>query len=186
MLGSVIQLDGDSCTPDTSIGFHLRPRLEAHASHWTSQPDLLHAAGLAEMDINIAARVAFLDQALSGVAEPIIIARSSGARAATLLATRRRLRAVICLGYPFQKPRRGPEPERTAHLASVPAPTLILQGIRDSYGSREILQRYAFSPAITVEFVDACHKFRVPPERWDLLAARILKFCTALPPARSG
>ncbi|WPB83536.1 alpha/beta family hydrolase [Sediminicoccus rosea] len=186
MLGSVIQLDGDSCTPETSIGYPLRPRLEAHASAWTSQLDLLQAAGAQELDRNIRRRVALLDRAISDAEGTVVIARSSGARVATLLATRRRMRAVICLGYPFQRPRQPPEPARYEHLEHVLAPTLILQGIHDSYGGRGILDKYAFSPAVTVEFVDACHKFRIPPARWDAIAARILRFCAELPAAPPG
>ncbi|MBS7789191.1 hypothetical protein KTR66_04250 [Roseococcus sp. SDR] len=183
MLGPVIQLDGDSCTPETSIGHALRPRLEAHASGWTSQLELLRAAGAEQLNRNIARRVAMLERAVSTAEGSIVIARSSGARVATLLAARRPLRAVICLGYPFRKPGHPPEAERTAHLAQLPTPTLILQGVRDSYGGRDILQTYPLSPAIRVEFVEACHRFRIPEELWDAIAARILRFCAALPPA---
>lgn len=186
MLGPVIQLDGDSCTPETSIGHALRPRLKQHASGWTSQLDLLRAAGAQELDRNIRRRVALLERAVSGAEDAVVIARSSGARVATLLAARRRMRAVICLGYPFHKPQKPAEPERYLHFAQMQTPTLILQGVHDSYGGREILEKYAFSPAVTIEFVDACHRFRIPPARWDAIAERILRFCAELPAAPPG
>lgn len=181
MLGPVIQLDGDSCTPETSIGHALRPRLEPHASSWTDQPDLLRASGALQMDRKILQRLAQLEQAVAGMEGAFIIARSSGARVATLLGARQRIGGIICLGYPFQKPGRPPAPTRYVHLAHMLTPTLILQGVLDVYGGREVLEKYEFSPAVTVEFVEACHKFRIPPTRWDAIAARILRFHAEMP-----
>lgn len=186
MLGPVIQLDGDSCTPGKGIGPHLRPRLERHASAWTDQWELLRSVGAEHMDRDIARRVALLEQAVAGTKGAIVIGRSSGGRVATLLGARMPLRAVICLGYPFQRPGQAPEPERYTHLAHMLGPTLILQGVKDNYGGREVLERYAFSPSVTIEFVKTCHRFELPQPHWDAVASRILAFCAGLPPAGTG
>ncbi len=186
MLGPVFQLDGDSCTPEANAGHHLRPRLAAHAQSWTSQWDLLAGRGARRAGRDITRRLALIEAAVSDPAASILIGRSSGARVATLLAARRPLRAVICLAYPFRHPRQPPEPARYAHLADLRTPTLILQGTRDPYGGREVAQTYALSPAITLCFLRACHKFELTPEGWDRVAARILAFCAALPPLPAG
>lgn len=185
-LGPVFQLDGDSYTPQTRIEDPLRQRLERHATCWTGQSELICAAGGDRLDPNIARRLSQLEEAMADPGEAVTIARSSGARVATLLAARRQMRAVICLAYPFHHPKKPEEPERYAHLARVLTPTLILQGISDIYGGREILEKYAFSPAVTVEFIEANHEFRIPAARWDAVAERILDFCAAAPAAHRG
>ena len=43
---------------------------------------------------------------------------------------------LLCLGYPFHPPGK-PERLRTAHLETLETPTLILQGTRDPFGTRE-------------------------------------------------
>ncbi|MEI6162081.1 MAG: alpha/beta family hydrolase [Roseococcus sp.] len=161
----------------------LRQRLERHATSWTGQSELIRAAGGIGFDPNIGRRLSQLEEAMVEPGPAVIIARSSGARVATLLAARRHLRAVICVGYPFHHPKKPEEPERYAHLAHVLTPTLILQGISDVYGGREILEKYAFSPAVTVEFIEADHEFRIPTAQWDAVAERILDFCAAAPAA---
>jgi predicted alpha/beta-hydrolase family hydrolase len=184
MLGPVFQLDGDSYSPKTNVEVPLRLRLAAHARAWTGQSDLLRAAGLDRFDKSIPRRLAQMEQALAGTEDAILIGRSSGARVVTRLAVHVRARAVICLGYPFRRPGQPEQPKRYAHLAQLTTPTLILQGISDAYGGREILHRYPISPAITVEFMETDHACDFSPEQWDAIAARILGFCASLPPAR--
>jgi hypothetical protein len=47
-----------------------------------------------------------------------------------------RIAGLLCLGYPFH-PLGKPDQLRTEHLASLKTPTLIAQGTRDRFGSRE-------------------------------------------------
>jgi predicted alpha/beta-hydrolase family hydrolase len=176
-LGPIFQLDGDSCTGPTRIEIALQQRLARHATGWTGQWDMIRAAGATQQDRNIPRRLAQLERAVADAKDAILIGRSSGARVATLFAARRPVRAVICLAYPFQNPGKAEEPARYAHLARLGTPTLMLQGVADAYGGREILARYAFSPAITVEFIEADHAFRLSAAQWDAAAARILRFC---------
>jgi len=44
---------------------------------------------------------------------------------------------------------------RTAHLETLHTPTLILQGTRDMFGTREEVQRYELSRAIRIEWIEA-------------------------------
>jgi predicted alpha/beta-hydrolase family hydrolase len=90
--------------------------------------------------------------------------RSMGGRVATLVADRLhaagRARGVVCFGYPFHPPGK-PEQLRTAHLAGLQAPTLICQGTRDEFGTRDEVAGYALSP--TIEFFwleDGDHSLR--------------------------
>ena len=67
---------------------------------------------------------------------------------------------LVCLGYPFHPPGR-PEQLRTAHLATLATPTLICQGTRDIFGTREEVAAYALSPAIVIAWVeDGDHDLR--------------------------
>lgn len=182
-LGPIFQLDGDSCTGPTRIEIALRRRLARHASSWMGQWDMIRAAGGTQQDRNIPRRLAQLESAVADARNAIIIGRSSGARVATLFAIRKQVQAVICLAYPFHSPGKPVEAARYAHLAQLGTPTLILQGAGDIYGGREIMEKYAFSPAITVEFIEADHAFQLSPAQWDAIADRILRFCAA---ERSG
>lgn len=97
---------------------------------------------------------------LGDPARTVVLARSSGGRVASQVADGLGLRALVCLGYPFRHPEAGDEPARYAHLATLRTPLHILQGERDVYGGREVVQRYRLSPAVTLRFFDTDHDFR--------------------------
>ena len=66
----------------------------------------------------------------------------------------------VCLGYPFHPPGR-PEKLRTAHLEELVTPTLIVQGERDPFGTREEVGGYRLSPAIRCEWLpDGDHSLK--------------------------
>ena len=52
---------------------------------------------------------------------------------------------LLCLGYPFH-PIGKPDQLRTAHLAKLKTPALIVQGTRDPFGSRQEVATYTLSP----------------------------------------
>lgn len=109
-----------------------------------------------------------------GIADrTIILSRSSGGRASSLIADELKLKQVICLGYPFRNPRLGDEPERYAHLGNLKTPMLIIQGSRDEYGGLDIQDRYALSPSIELFFVDTDHDFRVDDEGLEAIIGKI-------------
>ena len=66
--------------------------------------------------------------------------KSMGGRMASMLAcsTEQSLSGVIAFGYPFHPPGK-PEKLRTDHFANIVCPFLVLQGERDTFGTREEL-----------------------------------------------
>ena len=86
--------------------------------------------------------------------------KSMGGRFASLVADESGARGLVCLGYPFHPPGQ-PAKTRTAHLAGLRTPTLIVQGTRDPLGSRDDVAGYALSPAIRLVWLeDGDHSFK--------------------------
>jgi predicted alpha/beta-hydrolase family hydrolase len=99
-------------------------------------------------------------EAEGGAARLAIGGKSLGGRIASLLADEMRVRALVCLGYPFHPPGR-PERTRVAHLERLGTPTLIVQGSRDPFGGRDEVGGYALSAAIRIHWIeDGEHSFR--------------------------
>ncbi|MFT5679714.1 MAG: putative alpha/beta-hydrolase family hydrolase [Myxococcota bacterium] len=89
----------------------------------------------------------------------IIGGKSMGGRIASMIADDCGVAGLICLGYPFH-PAKKPDRLRTAHLATLATPALILQGERDPMGRRDEVAGYTLSPAITVSWIpDGDHSF---------------------------
>jgi uncharacterized protein len=83
---------------------------------------------------------------------PIIIGgKSMGARVASMIADALyedgAIKGLLCIGYPFHPPAK-PEQLRTAHLEHLKTPTLICQGTRDPFGTREEVASYMLSGRI--------------------------------------
>ena len=88
-----------------------------------------------------------------GGARVVIGGKSMGGRMATMVADEMNVRGVICFGYPFHPPAR-PQQLRVAHLEHLRTPTLIVQGTRDTFGTREEVRAYPLSAAIEVEWIE--------------------------------
>lgn len=89
---------------------------------------------------------------------PLIVGgKSMGGRVASLAADDLRraglAAGLLCVGYPFHPPGNRAK-LRTAHLASLSTPTLICQGTRDPFGTREDVAQYALAPAIEVLWLE--------------------------------
>jgi predicted alpha/beta-hydrolase family hydrolase len=94
----------------------------------------------------------------------LIGGKSMGGRVASMvadeLAELGHIDGLVCLGYPFHPPEK-PEQLRTAHLGELRVPTLICQGTRDPFGTRDEVAGYALSPAIEVHWLeDGDHDLR--------------------------
>ena len=94
----------------------------------------------------------------------LIGGKSMGGRVASLVADELAdlgfIAGLICLGYPFHPPEK-PQQLRTAHLHELRVPTLICQGTRDPFGTREQVPGYGLSPAIEVHWLeDGDHDLR--------------------------
>ena len=94
----------------------------------------------------------------------LIGGKSMGGRVASLVADELAdlgyIDGLVCLGYPFHPPEK-PQQLRTAHLHELRVPTLICQGTRDPFGTRDEVPGYGLSPSIDVHWLeDGDHDLR--------------------------
>ena len=108
--------------------------------------------------------------------ELIFITRSASRCIATRLADEMGLCKVVCLGYPFQNPSRGAEPERYEHLSALQTPFLLVQGTRDIYGGFSMLGRYRFSTNTQLLSIDSDHDLVLSESEQLKLFMRIERF----------
>lgn len=94
-----------------------------------------------------------------GAQEVFVLSQSAGGILSSYAASETNISGMVCFGYPFQHPDKGPESYRTEHLKNLKTPFLIFQGNRDVYGSYEDAHRYALSPAIRIESIDSGHDY---------------------------
>ncbi len=87
----------------------------------------------------------------------VIGGKSMGGRVASMVADQLfkagRIAGLLCLGYPFHPPAK-PEQLRTAHLADLICPTLICQGTRDEFGTRDQVEGYSLSEDIELLWLE--------------------------------
>jgi predicted alpha/beta-hydrolase family hydrolase len=93
-----------------------------------------------------------------GAKGPLIIGgKSMGGRVASMIAddlhVAGKVAGLLCLGYPFHPPGK-PEQLRTKHLAGLMTPTLICQGTRDAFGTREGVRGYTLSDKIEILWLE--------------------------------
>jgi predicted alpha/beta-hydrolase family hydrolase len=95
--------------------------------------------------------------ALQAKGRLIIGGKSMGGRVASMIADQMlaeaKIAGLLCLGYPFHPPEK-PQQLRTAHLAALKTPTLIVQGSRDPFGTPEEVAGYALSRAIEILWLE--------------------------------
>jgi predicted alpha/beta-hydrolase family hydrolase len=117
----------------------------------------------------------------------VIGGESMGGRIASLVADEAKVSGLVCLGYPFH-PTAKRNVLRVDHLKELATPTLICQGTRDPFGSREEVTRFNFSKAIRIHWLeDGDHGFkprkssgRTEQQNWDEAIAAIAVFVSAL------
>ena len=115
----------------------------------------------------------------------VIGGKSMGGRIASQIADESEAAGLVCLGYPFHPPGK-PEKTRTAHLETLRTRTLICQGTRDPFGTREDVAAYNLSPAIEFLWLeDGNHNLEprrssrlTSQENWTLALDRIANFIT--------
>ena len=93
-----------------------------------------------------------------GASGPLIIGgKSMGGRVASMAAdallAEGKTSGLLCLGYPFHPPGR-PQQLRTKHLEGLKTPTLICQGTRDEFGTRDEVAGYALSDSIEILWLE--------------------------------
>jgi uncharacterized protein len=93
-----------------------------------------------------------------GAKGPLIIGgKSMGGRVASMIADDLHaaggVAGLLCLGYPFH-PIGKPDQLRTAHLAKLKTPALIVQGTRDPFGTRQEVATYTLSKTIEMLWLE--------------------------------
>lgn len=93
-----------------------------------------------------------------GATGPLLIGgKSMGGRVASMIAdelyAEGKITGLLCLGYPFHPPGK-PDQLRTKHLEALKTPTLICQGTRDEFGTREEVPGYLLSEAIEILWLE--------------------------------
>lgn len=90
----------------------------------------------------------------------VIGGKSMGGRIASMIADEVQAAGLVCLGYPFH-PTGKPAETRIEHLRTINTPTLILQGTRDPFGSREEVAGYLLAGSIRLHWLeDGDHSFK--------------------------
>lgn len=86
--------------------------------------------------------------------------KSMGGRIASMVADEAGVAGLVCLGYPFHPPGQ-PDKLRVAHLERLNTPSLVIQGERDAFGTRDDVARYHLSKKIRILFLpDGDHSFK--------------------------
>lgn len=129
--------------------------------------------------------------ALGGPAAVVVGGKSMGGRMASLIAAETAVRGCLCLGYPFHPPGK-PERLRTEHFVDLKCPTLIVQGTRDPFGTRDEVAAMGLPATVSVEWIEDGNHDLAPrkssgltvDEAWDRAATAADRFLGAL--AASG
>lgn len=123
----------------------------------------------------------------------VIGGKSMGGRVASLVTSEigetndNCISACICLGFPFHPPHKQ-DKYRGDHLSELNTPTLILQGERDTFGTRSEVNDYRLSSFVTVNFIpDGDHSFkprvrsgRTLKANIELSVKKLIEFVVAL------
>ena len=108
--------------------------------------------------------------------EITLIGRSAGAIVATMVSLQHPIHKIISLGYPFKHPDFQEEAYRHEHLKHVKTPMLIIQGLQDIYGGKEIKKKYNFNSNTTIVFEDIDHDFELTEENRIRILRNIEQF----------
>jgi hypothetical protein len=112
-------------------------------------------------------------RAVGDPASIVIGGKSLGGRIASMIADEVGAAGLVCLGYPFHPPG-NPSRTRVRHLEAISAPTLIIQGTRDAFGSPHEIAGYRLSKRIRIIWIeDGDHSLK-PPGRSGRTAAQVL------------
>ena len=113
--------------------------------------------------------------------------KSMGGRIASMSTHHAGVDALVCLGYPFPPPAKK-DKLRIEHLPDIKVPTMILQGERDTFGTREEVRGYCLPRKIKIRWLhDGDHGFKprkrsgvTQTENWDTAIESIVGFLDGL------
>src|SRR5262249_14034625 len=83
----------------------------------------------------------------------VIGGKSMGGRIASMIAEEAGVAGLVCLGYPFH-PVGKPKQLRVEHLKTLRTPTLIVQGTRDPFGTRDEVATYPLPACIAIHWME--------------------------------
>jgi predicted alpha/beta-hydrolase family hydrolase len=117
----------------------------------------------------------------------VIGGKSMGGRIASLIADETDAAGLVCLGYPFH-PTGKPTQTRIEHFEAIKTPTLIVQGTRDPFGTRDEVADYPLAASVHLHWLeDGDHSFkprkasgRSEAENWQEALAAIYSFVSGL------
>lgn len=117
----------------------------------------------------------------------VIGGKSMGGRIASLVADEAGVAGLVCLGYPFH-PVGKPDKLRVEHLKTIKTPTLIVQGERDPFSTRDDVAGYKLSKSVRVVWMkDGDHSFtprkasgRTEEQNWAEAEEQIVEFLRSL------
>ena len=131
-MSTVVLLPGFGGRADQPILLKLESRLGSHTTVRLAPTRL-------PLTPDLEAYVDWLDGETRAVKGPLaIVGRSFGGRLAIRLAARRKVAAVVLLGFPVRPPKK-PRPLDEQALAALSCPTLIVQGSKDALGPLKVL-----------------------------------------------
>jgi len=113
-----------------------------------------------------------------GTDKPLIIGgKSMGGRIASMIAVEGSfpLAGLLLLGYPFHPPSK-PEKlaERTKQFANIKIPTLLVQGERDTFGGRALVDKLALPACFETRWLpDGDHSFKPRKKSGHTLAGNM-------------
>ena len=90
--------------------------------------------------------------------------RSMGGRIASYIADAIEPAGMVCISYPFHAPK-DPSTAITIHLQQLATPTLIVQGERDEYGTREEVEAYDLSHQVELCWIPDGNHGLIPRKR---------------------
>ena len=79
--------------------------------------------------------------------------KSMGGRVASMIADECMVDGLVLLGYPFYAPGKQDKP-RIDHLIGLKTPALVLQGERDTMGSKQTVETYSLSEQIKITWLE--------------------------------
>ena len=126
-----------------------------------------------------------------GADKPLIIGgKSMGGRIASIIAAESSfpLSGLLLLGYPFHPPGK-PEKlaERTKHLKHINIPTLLVQGERDTFGGRALLETLSLPESFETRWMpDGDHSFKPRKKSGHTLEGNMAAMLEAIADKRWG
>ncbi len=113
--------------------------------------------------------------------------KSMGGRIASMSTNHEGVDALVCLGYPFHPPAKK-DKLRIEHFSDIKVPTMILQGERDTFGTRTEVRGYRLPRKIKMRWLtDGDHSFKprkrsgvTQTENWDTAIESIIGFLGGL------